>query len=112
MTNRFLVALIVLFSFAEATTPAGALPVPATALDMRSTDTSGAFILVRKGKGHGDGEERFERHRRHEANGFSRHRRHSHGRRGFNSSSQRTSILRKVGWVWKSLRPIPTYWLP
>jgi hypothetical protein len=27
MTNRFLFALIVLFSFAEATFPAGALPV-------------------------------------------------------------------------------------
>ena len=84
MTNRFLVALIVLFSFAEATTPAGALPVPATALDMRSTDTSGAFILVRKGKGHGDGEERFERHRRYEA--FSPHPRHSHRMRGFNGN--------------------------
>jgi hypothetical protein len=33
-----------------------------------------AFILVRKGKGHGDGEERFERHRRHDSNGASRHR--------------------------------------
>jgi hypothetical protein len=76
MTNRFLFALIVLFSFAEATPPAGAFPVSATVLDMRSTDTSGAFILVRKGKGHGDGEERFERH----------HRRHSHGMRGFNGN--------------------------
>src|SRR3981189_2142735 len=84
MTNRFLFALIVLFSFAEATTPpAGAFPVAATLLDMKSTDTSGAFILVRKGKGHGDGEERFERHHRHEFHGFSRYRRHSHGMRGF-----------------------------
>src|SRR5713101_3872558 len=55
MTNRFLFALIILFSFAEATPPAGAFPVAATLLDMQSTDTSGAFILVRKGKGHGDG---------------------------------------------------------
>ena len=85
MTNRFLFALIVLFSFAEATPPAGAFPVAAPLLDMQSTDTSGAFILVRKGKGHGDGEERFERHHRHEAYGFSRHRRHSHGMRGFYS---------------------------
>src|SRR3982074_2808394 len=86
MTNRFLVALIVLFSLAEATPPAGALPVPATALDMRSTDTSGAFILVRKGKGHGDGEERFERQRRHEGHGFSRLHRHSYGMRGFDGN--------------------------
>jgi hypothetical protein len=86
MTNRFLFALIVLFSFAEATLTAGALPVPAVILDMRSTDASGAFILVRKGKGHGDGEERLEWHRRHEAYGFSRHRRHSHDRRGFNGN--------------------------
>jgi len=51
MTNRFLFALIVLFSFAEAAPPAGAFPVAATLLNMQSTDTSGAFILVRKGKG-------------------------------------------------------------
>jgi hypothetical protein len=86
MTNPFLFALIVLFSFAEATLTAEAFSVPAGILDLRSTDAAGAFVLVRKGKGHGDGEERFERHRRHEANGFSRHRRHSHGRRGFNSN--------------------------
>jgi hypothetical protein len=85
MANRFLVALIVLFSFAEAMRPAGALPVPAPTRDMLSTDASGAFILVRKGKGHGDGEERFERHR-HEAHGFYRHRRHSHGMRGYNGN--------------------------
>jgi hypothetical protein len=83
MTNPFLLALIVLFSFAEATLTAGALALPAAILDLRSTDASGPFILVRKGKGHGDGEGRFERHRRHEAYGFSHHRRHSHGRRGF-----------------------------
>ena len=46
---------------------AGALPVPFATLAIRSTDASGAFILVRKGKGHGDREERFERHRRHGA---------------------------------------------
>jgi hypothetical protein len=34
MSNRFLFALIVLFSFAEATLPARALPVLATTLDM------------------------------------------------------------------------------
>jgi hypothetical protein len=86
MANRFLFALMILFSFAEATPPAGAFPVAATLLDMQSTDTSGAFILVRKGKGHGDDEERFERHHRHEAYGFSRHRRHSHGIRGLNGN--------------------------
>jgi hypothetical protein len=86
MSNRFLFALIVLFSFAEATLPARALPVLATTLDMHSTDASGAFILVRKGKGHGDGEERFERHHRHGAHEFSRIRRHSHGMRGFNGN--------------------------
>jgi hypothetical protein len=87
MTNRFLLALVVLFSFAGATLPASALPFPAAPLDMRSTNASGAFILVRKGKGHGDGEERFEQlRRRHEAHGFSRHRGHSHGMRGFNGN--------------------------
>jgi hypothetical protein len=84
MPNPFLFALIVSVWFAEATLTAGALAVPAAILDMRSTDAAGGFILVRKGKGHGDGEERFERHRRHEA--YSRHRRHSHGRRGFNGN--------------------------
>jgi hypothetical protein len=86
MTNRFLFVLIVVFTFAEATLPTWAFPVLATTLDMRSTDASGAFILVRKGKGHGDGEERFERHRRHKAHGFSYNRRHSHGKRGFNGN--------------------------
>jgi hypothetical protein len=86
MTNRLLVVLIALFSLAEATSPAAAFPLPAIPFDMQATDNSGALILVRKGKGHGDGEERFERHRRHEARGFSRHRRHSHGMRGFNGN--------------------------
>jgi hypothetical protein len=57
MTNRFLFALIVLSSFVEATFPAGAIPVPFAVLAIQSTDASGAFILVRKGKGHGDREE-------------------------------------------------------
>ena len=86
MTNRFLFASIVLFSFAGVMPPGEAIPAPATTLGMRSTDASGAFILVRKGKGHSDGEERFERHRGHEAHGFSRHRRHSHGMRSFNGN--------------------------
>jgi hypothetical protein len=71
---HFLSFLIVLFSLAEATLPARALSVPALTLDVRSTDAAGAFILVRKGKGHGDGDERFERHRRHHPHGTSRHR--------------------------------------
>jgi hypothetical protein len=86
MMNRFLLALAVLFLFAEAIPPAQAFPVPATLLDVQSTDTSDAFILVKKGKGHGDGEERYERHHRHEAYRFSRHHRHSHGTRGFNGN--------------------------
>jgi len=86
MTNRFLFALIVLSSFVEATFPAGAIPVPFAILAIQSTDASGAFILVRKGKGHGDREERFEWHRRHEVHGFSRHRGHLHGMRGFNGN--------------------------
>src|ERR1700716_340536 len=45
MTNRFLFALIVLFSFAAATPPAEAFPIAAPLLDIQSTDTSGAFIL-------------------------------------------------------------------
>ena len=86
MTNRFLVILIVLFAFAETTSPAAAIPLPAIPLDAQSTAASGAFILVRKGKGHGDREELFERQRRHGAHGFSRHRGHSHGMRGFNGN--------------------------
>jgi hypothetical protein len=86
MTKRFLFALIALFLFAEAAPPAGAFPVAATRLDMRSTAAPGAIILVKKGKGHGDGEERFERRHRHEAYGFSRHRAHSHSMRGINGN--------------------------
>ena len=80
MTNRFLLALTVLSSFVD-TFPAGAIPVSLAIPAMQSTDVSGAFILVRKGKGHGDREERFERYHRH---GFSRHRGRSHGMRRFN----------------------------
>ena len=86
MTNRFLFALIVLFSFAEATPPAGAFPVAATLLNMQFRDTSDDFILVKKGKGHGDGEQRYERHHRHAAYRFPPHHRHSHGTRGFNGN--------------------------
>lgn len=73
MTNRFLLVLIVLSSSVGATFPAGAMPVSLAIPAMRSADASGAFILVKKGKGHGDREERFERHRRY-GYGFSRHR--------------------------------------
>jgi hypothetical protein len=83
MTNRVLLVLIVLFSLAEAMPSAGAFPGPVVIPDMLSTDASGAVILVRKGKGHGDGEERFERHRRHDA-----HRRHSRGFNGNHSGSR------------------------
>jgi hypothetical protein len=86
MTNRFLFALMVLLSFAEATPPAGAFPVAATLLDTQATNTSDAFILVKKGKGHGHGEEHFERHHRDQVYGYSRHRRHSHDMRGFNGN--------------------------
>jgi len=58
MTNRFLFALILLFSLTEATVPAGAFPVATKLLNVQSTDTSGPFIQVKKGKGHGGGEER------------------------------------------------------
>jgi hypothetical protein len=79
-------ALIVLLSFSEATLPAWTLSVPAVTLDVRSTDASAAFILIRKGKGHGDGDERFERHHRNHAHGVTRHRTHSHGMRAFNGN--------------------------
>jgi hypothetical protein len=46
MMNRFLLALVVLLLFAEAILPAEALPFVATLLDMQSTNTSDAFILV------------------------------------------------------------------
>ena len=82
MTNRFLFALVVLPSFLEVTFPAGALPVPVATLAIQSTDATGAFILVKKGKGHGDREDRFE-WRRH---GFSRHRGYPHSMRGFNGN--------------------------
>jgi hypothetical protein len=82
MTIRCLFALVALSSFLGATFPASALPVATAGL--WSMDAAGAFILVRKGKGHGDREERFERHRRHGAHRFSRHREHSHGMRRFN----------------------------
>jgi hypothetical protein len=85
VSNRFLVILIALFSFAEGKHPAEAFPFPAITLDMQPTDTD-SFILVRKGKGHGDGEERFERHHRDEFHGVSRHRGHSHRMRGFNGN--------------------------
>jgi hypothetical protein len=85
MTNRFLFALVVLSSFLEVTFPAGALPVPVATLAIQSTDATGAFILVKKGKGHGDREDRFE-WRRHGAYRFSHHRGHPHGMRGFNGN--------------------------
>src|SRR3977135_205423 len=59
MTIRCLFALVALSSFLGATFPASALPVATAGL--WSMDAAGAFILVRKGKGHGDREERFER---------------------------------------------------
>jgi hypothetical protein len=74
MMTRFLLVLILLSSSVGAVFPAGAMPVSLAIHAMRSTDASGAFILVKKGKGHGDREERFERHRRHGVHGFSRHR--------------------------------------
>jgi hypothetical protein len=86
-----------MFLFAEAMPPAGAFLVAAQLVDIQSRDTSGAFILVRKGKGRGDGEERFERHHRREAYGVSRHRRHSHGLRGFNGNQGFGDSLRFGG---------------
>ena len=74
MMKRFLLALIVCSALVAATFPARAIPVSLAISAMRSPDASGAFILVKKGKGHGDREERFERHRRHGVHGFSRHR--------------------------------------
>jgi hypothetical protein len=74
VTNRFLLVLIVLSSSVGATFPAGAMPVSIAISAMRATDASGALILVKKGKGHGDREERFERLRRHGVYGFSRYR--------------------------------------
>jgi hypothetical protein len=82
MTIRFLIASVVVLFFAETILPAAALPVPFAGLAIPSTDTSDAFILVKKGKGHGDGDERFERHLRHHADGVYRHHQHSYGRRG------------------------------
>jgi hypothetical protein len=86
MKNRFLFALVGLSLFLEVTFPAGAIPFPVAPLAIQSTDATAALIPVRKGKGHGDREERFERRHHHEAYGLSRHRRHSHGLRRFNGN--------------------------
>ena len=83
MAIRVLFALTVLFSLAEATIPAWGFPIDVTLRAVQSSDTSGTFTPVKKGKGHGDREERFERHYRHDAHGSARHRRHSHGMRGY-----------------------------
>jgi hypothetical protein len=88
MTNRFLFALMVLLSQAEATVPAGAFSVASKLFDVQPTDDSGAIIQVKKGKGHSDGEKRFEWHHRHGAYRFSRHRRHSHGIRGYHGNQE------------------------
>ena len=58
-TNRSLFTLVVLSSFLEVTFPAGALPVPIVTLAIQSTDATG-FHSCKKGKGHGDREDRFE----------------------------------------------------
>jgi hypothetical protein len=80
MAIRVLFALTVLCSLAEAMNPAWAFPIDVTFRALQSSDTSGTFIPVKKGKGHGDREDRLERHYRHDA---GRHRRHSHGMRGY-----------------------------
>ena len=82
MTNRFLLAWLLGFlSFVEVTFPAVAIAFPVAPLAIRSTDAATTLIPVRKGKGHGDREERFERRHHH-----SRHRRHTHGLRQFNGN--------------------------
>jgi hypothetical protein len=86
MTNRFLLALVGLSSFLEVTFPTGAIAFPVAPLAIRSTDATGALIPVRKGKGRGDREERFEPRHHHEAYGISHLRRHTHGLRRFNGN--------------------------
>src|SRR3982074_943181 len=53
MTIRFLMSSVVVLFFAGATLPAAALPVPFAGLAIPSTDTSDAFILVKKARGTG-----------------------------------------------------------
>ena len=86
MANRFLLALVGLSSFLEVTFPAVAIAFPVAPLAIRSTDAATALIPVRKGKGRGDREDRFERRNHHEAYGLSHHRRHTYGLRRFNGS--------------------------
>ena len=86
MTNRFLLALVGLSSFLGLTFPAVAIAFPVAPFAIRSTDAAAHLIPVRKGKGHGDREERFERRHHHEAYGRSQHRRHTHGLRRFNGN--------------------------
>lgn len=81
MTYRCLLVLIASCWLAETTMPARALSGPVAALAERAAGDPGAFILVRKGKGHGDRDEHFEH--RHRTTGLSSHRRHWHGVRGF-----------------------------
>lgn len=56
MTNHFLFALIVWSSFGNSTIAAGAIPLPVAVLAIQATNATGAFILVRKDKGHGHGD--------------------------------------------------------
>jgi hypothetical protein len=86
MTNRFLLALTVMCLLAEGIVPTWAFPVDATLRAMQPADTSDTLIPVKKGKGHGDREERFGRHYHREAHGSARNRSHSHGVRGYHGN--------------------------
>jgi hypothetical protein len=88
--SRFVLPLIALFFLFDAAQPARALTIPAIIATLPSLDASGAFILVRKGKGHGDGDERYEG-RRYHAHGFARYRKHSRGFRAFNGNQGHSS---------------------
>ena len=55
MSNRLLAISIALVLCVEVTSPAEAFPFPAITLDIQSTGSSDAVILVKKGKGHGEG---------------------------------------------------------
>jgi hypothetical protein len=75
-----------LTSLLAVTFPAGAIAFPAAPVAILSPDATAALIPVRKGKGHGDKEERFERRHHHKAYGCCHHRRHTHGPRSFNGN--------------------------
>lgn len=86
MRSIFLACIMLLI--VEGTKEVSAFPADANLGVERSANTADSLIPVKKGKGHGNRDERFERHHRHGGHGFSRHGGHSRGFHGFGSGNQ------------------------